>query len=69
MVEEDRLWWSNFREKKRNSLSNSEFEMICKLHSEYMNHKFFKPCTCSPKPINRWIEDLNEIYSLPYGAS
>lgn len=69
MVEEDRIWWAEFREKKRNTLTNIEFEMICKLHSEYMNHTFYKPCTCRPKQIKRWIEDLNEIYSLPYDAS
>lgn len=67
MVEQDRVWWEAFREKKKNSITNEEFEMIAKLHSEYMNHTFYKPCTCNPKTIKTWIEDLNEIYALPYG--
>ena len=33
MVGEDREWWEQFREKKRNTLTHKEFEMIYKLHS------------------------------------
>jgi len=66
MVEEDRVKWEKFREKKKNTITNEEFLMICELHSEYMNHNYYKPCTCNPKTIKRWIEDLNEIYNLPY---
>lgn len=66
MVEQDRIWWEAFREKKKNTITNEEFEMIAKLHSEYMNHTYYKPCTCNPRVIKTWIEDLNEIYNLPY---
>jgi len=66
MVEQDRVKWEAFREKKRNSLTNKEFEMICQLHAEYLNHTYYKPCTCNPKTIKRWIQDLNEVYALPY---
>lgn len=64
MVLEDRLYWEKFRNKKRNTLTHAEYEKICKLHSDYMNHSFWKPCTCSPKTINQWISDLNDIYDM-----
>jgi hypothetical protein len=36
------------------------------LHSEYYKHKFYEPCTCSPKTINKWIKELNVIWDNGY---
>jgi hypothetical protein len=55
--------WTEFREKKSNSISYEEFEFLCQVHSELFNHKFYKPCTCRPKEINKWIKDINEKYA------
>ena len=55
--------WQHFREVKKSTLSDIEFKMICELHAKYYNHKFYKPCTCSPKKIKSWIKDLNVIWN------
>lgn len=62
MEAQDQTRWEKFREKKRNSLTQGEFEMISRLHAKYFKHSFYKPCTCSPKTINKWIADLNMYY-------
>lgn len=62
MNEQDKVWWEGFRESTKDVLSADEFTKICELHAAYMNHKFYKPCTCNPKTIQAWINDLNKIY-------
>ncbi len=63
---QDYIDWTNFRNNKKNTLVNEEFEMLCQFHAVYFNHKYYKPCTCNPKEINRWIAQLNEIYENGY---
>lgn len=58
----DRKDWQVFRNNIKNVLSKEEFEMVCKLHAKYFNHTFYKPCTCSPKTIKKWIAQLNDYY-------
>jgi hypothetical protein len=60
--EEDYKKWGLFRKSKRQSLLTREFEMVCQLHSIYKKHNYYKPCTCNPKTIKRWISDLNTIW-------
>jgi hypothetical protein len=62
MKKVDYLMWEKFRETSSNTLSTEEFELICKLHAEYFNHRYYKPCTCNPKEIKRWISQLNELF-------
>lgn len=62
MNEEHRQWWEAFRQSEKSYLTGEEFTKVCELHAEYMNHKYYKPCTCSPKTIQKWINDLNKIY-------
>ena len=59
---EDRIDWMKFRSDKKQHLDSSEYELICQLHSKYYGHKFYKPCTCNPKTIVKWIKDLNKIW-------
>tara|TARA_R110002012_G_scaffold237635_1_gene411359 strand:+ start:132 stop:350 length:219 start_codon:yes stop_codon:yes gene_type:complete len=54
--------WTTFRMGKKLYLSPKEFELVCDLHSRYYKHSYYKPCTCSPKTINKWIKDLNIIW-------
>jgi len=62
--EEDYKKWELFRKSKRKSLLTREFEMVCQLHALYSvpKHDYYKPCTCNPKTIVRWIADLNRIF-------
>jgi hypothetical protein len=58
----DRLNWEKFRNNTKNVLSKEEFVLVCELHAKYYKHKYYKPCTCSPKKIKSWIAQLNDIY-------
>ena len=54
--------WKQFRMGTKQHLSRGEFEMVCRLHSKYFGHKYYLPCTCSPRIIKQWIADLNKIW-------
>lgn len=58
----DKKTWEAFRSNPKNTLTNGEFETICRLHAKYHKHKFYKPCTCNPKKIKLWIKHLNLIW-------
>lgn len=62
MEKVDRLDWYNFTNSLSNKITQQQFELICKLHAKYYNHRYYKPCTCNPKTIKIWIAQLNDIY-------
>jgi hypothetical protein len=62
MKTEDKIWWKQFRDNLRNTVSNDEYLVICELHSFYFNHPLVKPCKCNPEVIQSYIDDLNELY-------
>lgn len=62
MSREDYLMWEKFREDPKNTLQPKEFELICRLHAKYFKHRYYKPCTCNPKEIKKWISELNEFF-------
>lgn len=62
MNKEDYEYWTKFKANKSSRLSKEEYKRICIMHSVYMKHAFFMPCTCNPKGVQRFINDLNKIY-------
>lgn len=62
MEELDRKDWYQFRSKNTDRVSRQEVEMIAELHAKYFNHKYKVPCSCSPKTLQSWINDLNKLY-------
>lgn len=62
MEKVDRLDWYQFTNTLSNKITQKQFELICKLHAKYYNHRYYKPCTCNPKTIKTWIAQLNDIY-------
>ena len=58
--------WTNFRSVKSTSINPKEQELIASIHSKYFFHNFYKPCTCSAKTWNKWIEDINNLYADGY---
>ena len=50
--------WRAFRDSKKTSITHEELEMVSDFHAKYFKHKFYKPCTCSPKTINKWINEM-----------
>lgn len=63
MTKEQYDKWTKFREKKSTSINQDEFQYLCELHADLFNHKFYKPCTCRPKEINKWIKEINQKYN------
>lgn len=62
MNKDDLLWWSSFRDVNRQYLENDEYKMICEIHARVNNVEVDYPCKCSPKKIQRMIDELNLIY-------
>ena len=62
MEKVDRIDWEKFRAGTSNKLTHAEVVLISELHAKYFKHKFKIPCSCSPKRIQGWIEQLNDIY-------
>jgi hypothetical protein len=62
MSKEDRARWTEFRSNTSSKLRKGEYDMICELHAKYYKHSFYKPCTCSPRTVNKWVAQLNDIY-------
>jgi hypothetical protein len=40
----------------------NDIDLLCRLHSKYYNHKYYEPCSCSPKRLLQWIADIDKIY-------
>tara|TARA_R100000908_G_scaffold65158_1_gene52337 strand:- start:201 stop:410 length:210 start_codon:yes stop_codon:yes gene_type:complete len=55
--------WEEFRLSERSTITRAEFKLVCDLHAKYYSHKYYEPCTCSPKTINQWISDLNVVWN------
>lgn len=62
MNEQDAIEWEKFRESSKSRLHSDEVELIARLHAHYYKHKYKKPCTCNPRQIQAWINDLNQTY-------
>jgi|TARA_R110002153_G_scaffold98322_1_gene233335 hypothetical protein len=62
MDKADKIDWELFTASDSPKLSSEEVTMIAQLHAKYFKHRFKVPCSCSPKRIQKWIEDLNKFY-------
>ena len=62
MTQDEKLWWSNFREKNRPYLENDEYKMISEIYARTFNLKLEYPCKCNPKRIQEMINSLNVVY-------
>lgn len=57
----------NWKKFKKNydgiRLNNTDFELLCRLHSAYFNHSYYKPCSCNGgKVIKGWAKDLDQLF-------
>ena len=46
---------------RKSTLKYQDREMIATIHARVFNHKFYIPCTCSPKIWMQWIRELQEL--------
>lgn len=63
MTKKDYKYWTEFRKNKSNKISKEEFKTIAEMHARLKKHAYYLPCTCNPKGIQRFIDDLNKIYN------
>lgn len=59
----DYFWWYDFRASKGNTITHTEYDIIMELHAKYFNHKVKRLCKCKPSAIQKYIDDLNELYA------
>ncbi len=62
MEEADKKKWSKFRSQTSSRVSKQEVRMIAEFHAKYFNHKLKIPCSCSPRQVQGYIDDLNKVY-------
>jgi len=62
LSKEEYKHWTNFKSVNSSTINISEQKLIANLHSKYFNHKYYIPCSCSPRIWNDWIKDINTIY-------
>jgi len=63
MTDKDYKYWTKFKANKSNKISKEEFKTIAEMHARLKGHSFYLPCTCNPKGIQRFINDLNKLYN------
>lgn len=62
MEKEDGKKWTKFRSSNSGRVSNEEVVMVAELHAKYFKHKLKIPCSCSPRQLQGYIDDLNKLY-------
>ena len=61
---ENEMLWLEVKQRITTTLSRKDFELVCKLHAEEFNHKFYKFCTCNKKQLRRWIAELDDKLTI-----
>ena len=56
---EDKIIWQGVKHRTTSKMSNSDFKIMCQLHSKYFNHKYHEPCTCNKRILRNWIQQLD----------
>ena len=62
MEELDKKDWEIFQANPSDKLSVEEVKLIAQLHAKYFKHQYHVPCSCNPKTIIKWIDELNKVY-------
>lgn len=62
MERNDYLAWYDFINKKGNTIDHSEYMLVMELHAKYFNHKLKKLCKCKGSAVQKYIDDLNEVF-------
>ena len=62
MTKEQRQRWKPYAELLSGNMTKKHYKPIYELHAELYAHKYYEPCTCSPKRIKEWIYQINKIY-------
>ncbi len=57
----DKERWLEISQELNGKMKRDQFKVLCELHAKYFNHPYHEPCSCSPKRIVQWIEQLNKL--------
>lgn len=68
MRAKDYEFWTRFRANKSNKITMLELKTLSKMHAHYFKHKWVVPCSCNKKKIQKYIDDLNNLYELTKDA-
>lgn len=63
LTQEEYAWLTNLYTSKPTSLRVLEQDYIARTHARIFNHTLHKPCTCSPKEWQRYVDDLKKVWS------
>lgn len=55
-------WLTAFYALKTNRLDIHQQDMISKTHARVFNHTNHKPCTCSPRTWQQYVNDLKAVW-------
>lgn len=55
--------WTKFRSENGMELDRAGQDLVVHLHAKLFNHKLIRPCTCSPKRWQEFIDDINKVYN------
>jgi len=59
---EHREQWKQFKADVKGKLTREQYKLLCQLHSVYYKHKYTEPCSCNPKRLVQWINEIDKIY-------
>jgi hypothetical protein len=59
---EHRKQWEQFKAEVKEKLTREQYKLICSFHSIYYKHKYHEPCSCNPKRLVQWINEIDKIY-------
>jgi hypothetical protein len=58
---EDVIWFRDFKENFRGTITKEEQKQISSLHSKYFNHSYYVPCACKGNnTLKNWVMDLDK---------
>lgn len=63
LTKDEYEWLSNLFSLKPRSLSVAQQDVIARTHARVFNHTLHKPCNCSPREWQRYVDDLRKVWS------
>ena len=60
----DKQTWLEVKSRIVNKITNTDYKILCQLHSKYFNHKYKEPCTCNKENLRNWIKDVDNKLNI-----
>jgi hypothetical protein len=56
--------WQEVKLRSTSTMKNSDYKILCQLHSKYYNHRYKEPCTCNKQNLRNWINDVDNKLNI-----